>query len=225
MIGFSVQPIERRVSAEVAWKFRSLPVANVSDCMSRLTGGGPRLRPYHGEGMLAGPAFTVKTRPGDNLMVHKALDIASPGDVVVVDAGGDLTNSIVGEIMITYAINRGLAGLVINGSIRDSDALRRLNFPVYAAGVTHRGPMKSGPGEIGRAIAFEGMVIEPGDLIIGDGDGVLCIPFDEVEEVYQAAAAKKKTEDKILADLKAGGSMDRAWIDIALRQLGCKLPP
>jgi RraA family protein len=225
MIGFSVQPIERRVSAEVARKFRSLPVANVSDCMSRLTGGGPRLRPYHGEGMLAGPAFTVKTRPGDNLMVHKALDIASPGDVVVVDAGGDLTNSIVGEIMITYAINRGLAGLVINGSIRDSDALRRLNFPVYAAGVTHRGPMKSGPGEIGRAIAFDGMVIKPGDLIIGDGDGVLCIPFDEVEEVYQAAAAKKKTEDKILADLKAGGSMDRAWIDIALRQLGCKLLP
>ena len=225
MIGFSVQPIERRVSAELARKFRSLPVANVSDCMSRLTGGGPRLRPYHGEGMLAGPAFTVKTRPGDNLMVHKALDIASPGDVVVVDAGGDLTNSIVGEIMITYAMSRGLAGLVINGSIRDSDALRRLTFPVYAAGVTHRGPMKSGPGEIGRAIAFEGMVIEPGDLIIGDGDGVLCIPFDEVEEVYQAAAAKKKTEDKILADLKAGGSMDRAWIDIALRQLGCKLPP
>jgi RraA family protein len=225
MIGFSVQPIERRVSAELARKFRSLPVANVSDCMSRLTGGGPRLRPYHGEGMLAGPAFTVKTRPGDNLMVHKALDIASPGDVVVVDAGGDLTNSIVGEIMITYAINRGLAGLVINGSIRDSDALRRLNFPVYAAGVTHRGPMKSGPGEIGRAIAFDGMVIKPGDLIIGDGDGVLCIPFDEVEEVYQAAAAKKKTEDKILADLKAGGSMDRAWIDIALRQLGCKLLP
>ena len=225
MIGFSVQPIERRVSAELARKFRSLPVANVSDCMSRLTGGGPRLRPYHGEGMLAGPAFTVKTRPGDNLMVHKALDIASPGDVVVVDAGGDLTNSIVGEIMITYAMNRGLAGLVINGSIRDSDALCRLTFPVYAAGVTHRGPMKSGPGEIGRAIAFDGMVIKPGDLIIGDGDGVLCIPFDEVEEVYQAAAAKKKTEDKILADLKAGGSMDRAWIDIALRQLGCKLPP
>jgi regulator of RNase E activity RraA len=153
--------------------------------------------------VLSGPAFTVKTRPGDNLMVHKALDIASPGDVVVVDAGGDLTNSIIVEIMVRYAINRGLAGIVINGSIRDSDALRRLNFPVYAAGVTHRGPLKSGPGEIGRAIAIDGMVIEPGDLIIGDGDGLLCIPFDEVEEVYEAAAAKKKAEDKTLADLKA----------------------
>ncbi len=224
MIGFSVQAVERRVTPEVARKFRSLPVANVSDCMSRLTGGGPRLRPYHGEGTLCGPAFTVKTRPGDNLMVHKALDIASPGDVVVVDAGGDLTNSIVGEIMVTYAMNRGLAGIVINGSIRDCDALRKLSFPVYAAGVTHRGPLKSGPGEIGRAIAFDGMVIEPGDLMIGDGDGVLCIPFDQVEEVYQAAAAKKKAEDGILAELRARRPMDRAWVDAALRQLGCKLP-
>jgi regulator of RNase E activity RraA len=223
MIGFSVQPIARRVRPEIVKKYRSLPVANVSDCMSRLTGGGPRLRPYHAVGVLAGPAFTVKTRPGDNLMVHKALDIASPGDVVVVDAGGDLTNSIVGEIMITYAMKRGLAGLVINGSIRDSDAVRRMSFPVYAAGVTHRGPLKSGPGEIGKAIAFDGMVIEPGDLIVGDGDGVLCIAFDEVEEVYQAAAAKNKAENGILADLQAGGSMDRAWVDITLEQLGCKV--
>jgi regulator of RNase E activity RraA len=223
MIGFSVQPIARRVSPEIVQKYRSLPVANVSDCMSRMTGGGPRLRPYHAEGGLCGPAFTVKTRPGDNLMVHKALDIASPGDVVVVDAGGDLTNSIVGEIMITYAMKRGLAGLVINGSIRDSGAVRQMNFPVYAAGVTHRGPMKSGPGEIGRAIAFDGMVIEPGDLIIGDGDGVLCIAFDEVEEVYQAAAAKHDAENKILADLQRGASMDRAWVDAALEQLGCKV--
>jgi RraA family protein len=224
MIGFSVQPIGRRVSPEFVRKFQSLPVANVSDCMSRLSAGGPRLRPYHGGGVLSGPAFTVKTRPGDNLMVHKALDIASPGDVVVVDAGGDLTNSIVGEIMVSYAINRGLAGLVINGSIRDCDALRRLSFPVYAAGVTHRGPMKSGPGEIGKAVAFDGMVIEPGDLIVGDGDGVLCIPFDEVEEVYQAAEAKKKSEDKVLAELRAGRSMDRAWVDATLAQLGCKMP-
>jgi regulator of RNase E activity RraA len=224
MIGFSIQAIGRRVSPDVVRKFRPLPVANISDCMSRLTAGGPRLRPYHAGGVLAGPAFTVKTRPGDNLMVHKALDIASPGDVVVVDAGGELTNSIVGEIMISHAINRGIAGIVINGAIRDSDALRGLDFPVFAAGVTHRGPYKSGPGEIGKAIAIDGMVIEPGDLIIGDGDGLLCIAYDEVEEVYQAASAKKKAEDKILGELKAGGSMDRAWVDAALKQLGCQMP-
>jgi regulator of RNase E activity RraA len=171
---------------------------------------------------LCGPAFTVKTRPGDNLIVHKALDIALPGDVIVVDAGGDLTNSIVGEIMISYARERGLGGIVINGSIRDSAAISRQKFPVYAAGVTHRGPMRSGPGEIGRSIAIDGMVIEPGDLVIGDADGLLSIPFEQVAEVCAAAIAKRDAESKILSDVLAGRSMDRSWVDVALKQLGCK---
>ena len=126
---------------------------------------------------MAGPALTVKTRPGDNLMLHKALDLAEPGDVIVVDAGGDLTNAIIGEIMSGYAASRGLGGIVINGAIRDAGALRRASFPVYAAGVTHRGPYKDGPGEINVPIAIDGMVIEPGDLIVGDEDGVLVRPL------------------------------------------------
>lgn len=222
MIGFSVQPIRRRVGGDVIQRFRSIPVATASDCMSRLTAGGPRLRPFHHQTSLCGPAFTVKTRPGDNLMVHKALDVARPGDVVVVDAGGDLTNAIVGEIMITYARLRGLGGIVINGSIRDSAAISKQSFPVYAAGVTHRGPMRSGPGEIGRAIAIDGMVIEPGDLIIGDADGLLAIPFDQVADVCAAAIAKRDAESKILSDLTSGGSMDRSWVDTTLKQLGCE---
>ncbi len=221
MIGFSIQPIRRRVASELVEKFRTIPVANASDCMSRLTAGGPRLRPYHADAVLCGPAFTVKTRPGDNLMVHKALDMALPGDVVVVDAGGDLTNAIVGEIMVGYARSRGLGGLVINGSIRDSAALGKQRFPVYAAGVTHRGPMRSGPGEIGRAIALDGMVIEPGDLLIGDADGLLAIPFDEVVSVLRAATEKRDIEARILADVDAGRATDRTWVDPALKQLGC----
>jgi regulator of RNase E activity RraA len=196
VIGFTIQPIRRRVSPDMIERFRTIPVANASDCMSRL-------------------------RPGDNLMVHKALDVALPGDVVVVDAGGDLTNSIVGEIMISYAQERGLGGIVINGSIRDSGAIARQKLPVYAAGVTHRGPMRSGPGEIGRTIAIDGMVIEPGDLIIGDADGLLAIPFEQVAEVCVAATAKRDAESKILSDLVAGGSMDRGWVDATLKQLGC----
>jgi regulator of RNase E activity RraA len=222
VIGFTIQPIRRRVSPDLIEKWRTIPVANASDCMSRLTAGGPRLRPFHAETLLCGTAFTVKTRPGDNLMVHKALDIALPGDVVVVDAGGDLTNSIVGEIMISYARERGLGGIVINGAIRDSAAIGRQKFPVYAAGVTHRGPMRSGPGEIGRSIAIDGMVIEPGDLIIGDADGLLSIPFDQVAEVCAAATAKRDAESKILSDVLAGRSMDRSWVDATLKQLGCK---
>jgi regulator of RNase E activity RraA len=221
VIGFSIQPLTRRVASDLIEQFRTIPVANASDCMSRLTAGGPRLRPYHANGVLSGPAFTVKTRPGDNLVVHKALDMALPGDVVVVDAGGDLTNAIVGEIMVSYARWRRLGGIVINGSIRDSVALGRQHFPVYAAGVTHRGPMRSGPGEIGRAIALDGMVIEPGDLVIGDGDGLLSIPFDEVAAVLRAATEKRDVETKILADVEAGRSMDRSWVEPTLRKLGC----
>ena len=174
----------------------------------------------HGGAVMAGPALTVRTRPGDNLLVHKALDLAQPGDVIVVDAGGDLTNAIIGEIMTSYARSRGVAGIVINGAIRDCGAIRQGDFPVYAAGVTHRGPYKDGPGEINGTIALDGMTIAPGDLILGDDDGVLAIPFDQVETLYQAAQAKHEIEERMLADI-AAGTLDTSWIDARLRQLGC----
>ncbi|MGI4945407.1 MAG: RraA family protein [Janthinobacterium lividum] len=220
MIGFSIAARTRQVSPEQIARARALPVANVSDCMSRLTAGGPRLRPIHDKGSMAGPALTVRTRPGDNLMVHKALDLAQPGDVIVVDAGGDLTNAIIGELMQSYAIQRKLGGIVINGAIRDLDALRAGSLPVYAAGVTHRGPYKDGPGEINVAVSFDGMVVEPGDLVIGDNDGILCIPFDQVEAVLEAASAKQAAEATQMADILAGLS-DRSWVDASLKRLGC----
>jgi RraA family protein len=220
-LGFRVLTRERKVSDEDVALFRSIAVSNVSDSMSRMSAGGPSLRPMHAGGVMAGPALTVKTRPGDNLMVHKALDMASKGDVVVVDAGGDLTNAIIGELMTAFAVSRGLGGLVINGSIRDSGALRRTSFPVYAAGVTHRGPYKEGPGEINATIAIGGMVIEPGDLILGDDDGVVCIPFDDVKAVYAAAYAKQKHELHVMSEIEAG-RQDKSWVDKALQKLGCE---
>src|SRR6266480_3510035 len=204
-IGFRILRRVRKVDAGAVAKFKALPLANVSDVMSRMSAGGPRLRPMHGKGALAGPALTVKTRPGDNLMVHKALDLAEPGDVIVVDAGGDLTSAIIGELMVAHARKRGGAG----------------DFPVFAAGVTHRGPYKDGPGEINVAIAVGGMVIEPGDLVLGDGDGVLCVPFAEVEAVFRAAKAKQESEVQQAAVIKAGIS-DRAWVDETLKRLGCE---
>lgn len=223
MIGFSIHPIARRISPELIARFKKLPVANISDCMSRMTAGGPKLRPMHAEGVMAGPAFTVKTRPGDNLMVHKALDIAEPGDIVVVDAGGDLTNSIIGEIMMNYAILRGLGGIVIYGAIRDHGTIRRQNWPVFACGVTHRGPYKDGPGEIGLPIAMDGMVINPGDLIIGDDDGLLCVPIEQAERICRETEAKHAAEEKSLAGMAAGKAPDRAWVDAALTKLGCEI--
>ena len=221
-IGFRIHPMTDRVDPALVERFRAIPVANISDSMSRMTAGGPRLRPMHKGGVLAGPAFTVRTRPGDNLMLHKALALAAPGDIVVCDGGGDLTNALIGELMIAYAIQRGLGGVVIHGAIRDSAAVRAGHFPVFAAGVTHRGPYKDGPGEINVPVAFDGMVIHPGDLVIGDDDGLLCVPRLEAETIYRAAKAKNEAEEKQMAATRAGTS-DRSWVDAALVRLGCEI--
>lgn len=221
-IGFRVLPRTRTVGENMARRFAALPVANVSDSMHRMTAGGARLRPYHDpQTRLAGPALTVKTRPGDNLLVHKAIEIAQPGDVIVVDAGGDLTNAIIGDIMTTLAQKRGIAGFVIDGAIRDAEDIRRSGVAVFAAGVTHRGPYKDGPGEINVPVAIDGMIVEPGDLLIGDGDGVLCVPYDHAEAILAAGEAKQAAERKELAAI-ADGTIDRSWVDETLRSRGCE---
>ncbi len=221
MLGLRILPITRRVDASLVEAFRSVPVANVSDCMTRMTAAGARLRPFSRETRLSGPAITVKTRPGDNLMIHKALEIAQPGDVIVVDGGGDLSNALIGELMTTYALKRGLAGFVINGAIRDLDVIGAGALPVFAAGITHRGPYKDGPGEINVPIAIDGMVIHPGDLIVGDADGVLCVPFDDAATLLEAGRKKTQAEQVTLQQI-ADGQLPTAWIDQTLARIGFK---
>ena len=221
-IGFRVLARKRKVDADTVAKFKALPVANVSDVMSRMTAGGPRLRPLHAGGSMAGSALTVKTRPGDNLMLHKALLMVEPGDVIVVDAGGDLTIALVGELMLSYAIARGVAGIVINGAVRDYGWIKSNSFPVFAVGITHRGPFKDGPGEINVPIALDGMVIEPGDLMLGDDDGLLCVPFDQAARIHEQARAKNEDEAKTLANTQAGKLDPKKWVDESLKKLGCE---
>ncbi|WP_226632087.1 RraA family protein [Novosphingobium profundi] len=220
-IGFRVLPVERRIPADVVERFSQLPVANVSDAMGRIFAGGASLRPMHAGGVLAGPAVTVKARPGDNLMLHKALDIAQPGDVVVVDGAGHLTNALIGEMMTAHAESRGIAGIVIWGAIRDAAAIRASSFPVFAAGVTHRGPYKDGPGEVNVPIAIDGMVINPGDLLLGDDDGLICVAMDDAEDIYTKASAKHAAETAQLEKI-ARGENPRAWVDETLKRLGCE---
>jgi RraA family protein len=221
-LGFRILERKTSVSREIAEKFKGVPVANVSDVMNRMTAGGPTLRPFHKGGPMAGAALTVKTRPGDNLMVHKALKMITPGDVLVVDAGGDLTNAIIGELMLSYAIAKQAAGVIMNGAIRDVGWIRENSLPVYAAGVTHRGPYKDGPGEINVPLSLGGMLIAPGDLVIGDDDGILGVPANSAEEIYQAAVAKQQAEAKIQARTAAGDLDEKVWVDEALRKLGCE---
>jgi len=213
MYALKINQPKRRVSAELVAKYREIPAAVVGDCMARIQSAGAGVRPMHAGGtVLAGPAYTVKTRPGDNLFVHKAIDLAQPGDIIVVDAGGALDNAIVGEMMLTHAETRGLGGVVIYGAIRDSGHVRNHPFPVYAAGVTLRGPFQSGPGHVNVPIGIAGMAIEPGDLLLGDDDGLICIPYDEVEALYPEAYKRFEGENA-QRDRVRNGTVDRKWID------------
>lgn len=224
MNGLQILKRERQVPSHLVEAFKGLPVANISDCMARMTAGGPRLRPMHKSGYLAGPALTVKARPGDNLMIHKALTMAQPGDVIVVDAGGDLTNALFGEIMMAIAIKNGVVGVVLNGAVRDSEEIGEGHFPIYAAGVTHRGPYKDGPGEINVPIAMDGMLIRPGDLVLGDADGLLCVPYEDAETLLAATHKKMEQEKQMMTDI-AAGRLDTAWIDATLKRIGCNTEP
>ncbi len=200
--------------------FSSIPTAIISDNLNRMVAAGPTVRPMHRGGSLAGTALTVKTRPGDNLMIHKAADMVRPGDVIVVDAGGDLTNALIGELIISHARSRGCVGFVVNGAVRDMDVISANDFPVYGAGVSHRGPYKDGPGEVNIPISLDGMIIEPGDIVIGDLDGVVCIPRADATRVLELSRAQEEKERGIQQAIKQA-AWDRAWVDEMLKAKGC----
>ncbi|MFM0752170.1 RraA family protein [Paraburkholderia strydomiana] len=189
---------------------RELAVSLLSDNMARAS-GMLGLRPYHRPKPLAGTAVTVHTRPGDNLAIHRAFDFCRPGDVLVIDGAGDLTQALMGEIMASFAQSLGVEGLVIDGAIRDVGALGQRDFPVYARGVTHRGPYKNGPGEINVPVTVGGMVVHPGDIIVGDEDGLLAIAPADAEAVIEGARRQQAKEMAALKSI-AEGNFDRSWV-------------
>jgi len=215
--------IPKRPDPRLVAEMAKMVTPHLSDSMERLYAGGPQLRPMHKEGKLAGPAYTVKTTPGDNLLVHKALDTAQKGDVIVVDAGGICENAIIGELMMSRARQRGVAGIVIWGAIRDSAEIGAGTYPVYASGVTHRGPYKNGPGEINVPINMGGMAVNPGDIIIGDADGLVAVPQEQAERILASAKSILEKETAAMKQILAG-TVDRSWVDKALKEKGFKLP-
>jgi RraA family protein len=214
--------IPKRPDPRLVAEFAKMVTPHLSDSMERLYAGGPQLRPMHREGKLAGPAFTVKTAPGDNLLVHKALDTARAGDVIVVDAGGFGDHAIIGELMMSRAKQRGIAGIVIWGAIRDSAEIGAGSYPVYACAVTHRGPYKNGPGEINVPVMMGGMPVNPGDIIVGDADGLVAIPLEMAERVLASAKAILEKETAAMKQIQAG-TVDRSWVDKALREKGYRI--
>lgn len=200
--------------------FRGIPVANIDDCMGRIASIEARLEPMNKSPML-GVAFTVRCPAGDNLMFHKALDMAQPGDVLVIASGGSMSRALCGEIMATYAKSRGLAGFIIDGCVRDRDELAEFtDFPIYAKGVVPNGPYKNGPGEINFPVCVGGQVINPGDILVGDGDSVVVIKPEDAERVAKEAAAVQKKEQGQIADILSGKGFPRPFVDQILEQIG-----
>ncbi|MFC4012956.1 RraA family protein [Nonomuraea purpurea] len=172
-----------------------LPTANIGDAMDRLGALDSRIRAVWPGARVAGRAFTIWTRSGDNALIHQALDVVRPGDVIVVNGGGDESRALIGELIGQRAKNAGVAGFVIDGAVRDAEGLGEMGMPVFARAVTPAGPYKNGPGHLGRTIAVGGVAVAPGDLILGDADGVVVVPLAEAERVAQAAEAVFANEE------------------------------
>lgn len=223
-VGFRVVKAIERVPEGTVVEYRAAKLAtpNVADVMWRFGVVGEGIHAI-GEASvyLTGPALTVRTRPTDNLMVHKALELARPGDVIVVEAGGEMRHAILGELMCRYAIERGVAGFVVDGPVRDGSAIRSLGLPVYARGLTPRGPYKEGPGEINVPVSCGGATVCPGDLLLGDADGVVAVPREAAEEVLSKTLALEKTEGEIVSSISSG-AWERDWIDEKLEEKGCQ---
>lgn len=220
--GFSISPMPKRADKALIERFKNAPTSVLSDSLNRLYGNMATLTPYHKEGRLVGSAFTIKTRPGDNLMIHKAIELAIEGDVLVIDGGGDLSQALLGEIMLTQCKVKKLAGIIVNGAIRDVVAFREGSFPTYAKGVTHKGPYKDGPGEINVPISFDDLLINPGDIIVGDEDGIINIPVKIAEKILNKALEKDKQEREKIELIKEGVNTPQSFIsDKRLKELGC----
>jgi regulator of RNase E activity RraA len=217
-LGFRVLDGPPRLSAAIVDQFRGLAAPNLADAMGRFNFMGPEIQ-SRSKLPLCGIAVTVLARPADNLMVHKALQVAEPGDVVVVNTCGGNTTAVFGELMCHTAAAKKLGGIVVDGAIRDIDGITRLGFPAFSRTVSAGACDKDGPGEINVPIACGGAVVMPGDIIVGDDDGVAVIPRDSAEEVLRLVRELMDRESARIAEIK-NGKWYRAEIDDSLRKKG-----
>lgn len=201
-------------SKEVIRKFKTIPASNVADVMNRSCAMNPRIHLVSSpkEQMMCGPAMTVKCRAGDNLALHAALNICEEGDVIVVSNEEDNTRAIMGEVMMAHLmLNKKIAGIIIDGPIRDIDEIGTWDFPVYATGTTPGGPYKEGPGEINTPISCGGVAVNPGDIVLADPDGIIVIPKRDAEDIILKAQKFKEKDSKKLEDTRKG-MINRDWV-------------
>lgn len=198
---------ERRLIAEAG----TLGIADLHEALGAVAGRmalmSPRMRPLSAGIRISGPAVTAYNYPGDNLMLHKALQLAEPGDVLVLTNGGGTQGALWGELAARYATRKGLAGVIVEGSIRDTDELRAMRFPVWSTAISPSHPDKRSPGAVNMPIVCDGALVNPGDVIVADGDGVLVVPRDRLEAVVEAARMRQSKEAGLKERIAAGESL------------------
>ena len=215
-------PIRRtidRVPAGLVKAARAFQASILADVGGRRGTLGGRIQPLSKSMKVAGPAFTVEVRPGDNLMIHAALQLAQPGDVIVVDGKGDLSCALTGALMAAHAQKAGIAGFVIDGAVRDTDECARGSFPIFAAGANPNGPLKGAAGRINWPVSLAGTPVNPGDLIVGDADGVVVVPRELAAAIVGGAQAKVDAEAERMKAI-GRGEVAQAWVEDGLRSVG-----
>jgi len=206
-------------------RFSKIATANIADAMQRSCALNPRIKLISKpkESILAGPALTVKGRAGDNLLLHNALDMASKGDVIIISNEADQSRALLGEIMATYAQScRGIGGLIIDGPIRDIDALSKMDFFIYATGSTPGGPYKEGPGEVNVPVSCGEISVNPGDIVVADRDGVIIVPAQDAEEILEVAKRIQKLDAEKL-EAARNGRPRRDWVSKAIAEKGIEI--
>ena len=209
-----------RIDPELVAQAAAFPSSILADVAGRRGALSSRIAPLAPSMRLAGPALTVEVRPGDNLMIHAAMAIARPGDVLVIDGKGDESCALMGEIMVSQCMAAGIAGVVVYGAVRDIEAIRELGFPMYAIGANPNGPTKLVPGRINWPVAVGGVTVRAGDLVVADADGVVVVETDKVPAVLKAAGKKLDDETRRLQDIRSGAQLRPTWLDGALRKAG-----
>lgn len=218
--GFQVRLNIERPPKEFIDRFKKFETADISDLLNRMYTMDHSITNLSNRTSLVGPAVTVKVFPGDNLMLHKALDLAEPGDVVVVDTSGSQRNAVFGDLIANKALHRGIAGFVIDGLIRDIDGICETGLPVYARGVTSFGPLHRGPGELNFPISCGGIVVNPGDVIAADTSGVVVIPKDFAATAAMRLIAHHARMEEYVGNVKRG-IFSNEWVDQQLQSDGC----
>lgn len=209
-------PVPALASGRLVDAFASVVTPHLSDNLDRMA-GITALQRFHRGRKLVGTAFTVKTRPGDNLPIYHAMPLLQPGHVLVIDGGGDLNNALVGDLILTYLLQRGCVGVVLDGAVRDCAAFLQADFPCYARGVSHRGPYKNGPGALNVPVAIAGQVVNPGDIVVGDEDGVVTFPQADAERLLESARSSAAKEEAIRTEILTG-RVQQSWLEPFLRK-------